>query len=96
MSKLLSMQNISKKLDLYPSTTHRILDTLKHWGYVEQEPDNQEYQLGLKVLELGMAKLHQMNLVREAAPYLKELVNQCNETAHLGVLEEGDDSSLTK
>jgi len=96
MSKLLSMQNISKKLDLYPSTTHRILDTLKHWGYVEQEPDNQEYQLGLKVLELGMAKLHQMNLVREAAPYLKELVNQCNETAHLGVLEEGDVLYLAK
>ena len=96
MSKLLSMQNISKKLDLYPSTTHRILDTLKHWGYVEQEPDNQEYQLGLKVLELGMAKLQQIDLVREATPYLKELVNQCNETAHLGVLEEGDVLYLAK
>ena len=90
------MQNISKKLDLYPSTTHRILDTLKHWGYVEQEPDNQEYQLGLKVLELGMAKLQQIDLVREATPYLKELVNQCNETAHLGVLEEGDVLYLAK
>jgi len=36
-----------------------------------------------------MAKLHQMDLAREATPYLKELVNQCNETVHLGVLEEG-------
>jgi DNA-binding IclR family transcriptional regulator len=57
---------------------------------VEQEPDNQEYQPGLKVLELGMAKLQQIDLVREATPYLKELVNQGNETVHLGVLEEGD------
>jgi DNA-binding IclR family transcriptional regulator len=64
----MNMTEISKKLDLYPSTTHRILDTLKHWGYVEQEPDNQEYQLGLKVLELGMAKLQQIDLVREATP----------------------------
>ena len=31
----MNMTEISKKLDLYPSTTHRILDTLKHWGYVE-------------------------------------------------------------
>jgi len=52
----MSMTEISEKLGLYPSTTHRILDTLKHWGYVEQEPNNQRYQLGLKVIELGMAK----------------------------------------
>jgi len=37
-----------------------------------------------------MAKLQQIDLVREATPYLKELVNQGNETAHLGVLEEVD------
>jgi len=92
----MNMTEISEKLGLYPSTTHRILDTLKHWGYVEQEPNNQRYQLGLKVIELGMAKLHQMDLAREATPYLKELVNQCNETVHLGVLEEGEVLYLAK
>jgi DNA-binding IclR family transcriptional regulator len=50
----------------------------------------------LKLLELGMAKLHQMDLVREVAPYLKDLVNQCNETVHLGVLEEGEVLYLAK
>ena len=92
----MSMTEISEKLGLYPSTTHRILDTLKHWGYVEQEPNNQRYQLGLKVIELGMAKLHQMDLAREATPYLKELVKQCNETVHLGVLEEEEVLYLAK
>ena len=92
----MTMTEISEKLGLYPSTTHRILDTLRHWGYVEQEPNNQRYQLGLKVIELGMAKLQQMDLAREATPYLKELVNQCNETVHLGVLEEGEVLYLAK
>jgi len=92
----MNMTEISKKLGLYPSTIHRILDTLKHWGYVEQEPNTQKYQLGLKALELGMAKLHQMDLAREATPYLKELVNQCNETVHLGVLEKGEVLYLAK
>jgi DNA-binding IclR family transcriptional regulator len=87
---------ISEKLGLYPSTTHRILDTLKHWGYVEQDPKTQKYRLGLKLLALGMAKLHQMDLVKEATSYLKELVNQCNETIHLGVLEEGEVLYLAK
>ena len=92
----MNMIEISEKLGFYPSTIHRILDTLKHWGYVEQDSHTQKYQLGLKALELGMAKLHQMDLVREATPYLKELVNQCNETVHLGVLEEGEVLYLAK
>jgi len=92
----MNMTEISEKLGLYPSTTHRILDTLKHWGYVEQDPHTQKYQLGLKALELGMAKLHQMNLAREATPYLKELVNQFNETVHLGILEEEEVLYLLK
>jgi len=92
----MNMIELSEKLGFYPSTIHRILDTLKHWGYVEQDSHTQKYQLGLKALELGMAKLHQMDLVREATPYLKELVNQCNETVHLGVLEEGEVLYLAK
>jgi len=92
----MNMTELSEKLGFYPSTIHRILDTLKHWGYVEQDPHTQKYQLGLKALELGMAKLHQMDMVREATPYLKELVNQCNETVHLGVLEAGEVLYLAK
>jgi len=84
----MNMTELSEKLELYPSTIHRILDTLKNWGYVEQDLHTQKYQLGLKALELGMAKLHQMDLVRDAA--------QCNETVHLGVLEEGEVIYLAK
>ena len=90
------MTEITEKLGLYPSTIHRILDTLKHRGYVEQDPKSQKYRLGLKLLELGMAKLHQMDLVKEAIPYLKELVKLCNETVHLGVLEGGEVLYLAK
>ena len=59
----MNMTELSKKLGFYPSTIHRILDTLKHWGYVEQDSHTQKYQLGLKALELGMAKLHQMDFL---------------------------------
>lgn len=36
------MTEISEKLELYPNTIHRILDTLKHWGYVEQDFNTQK------------------------------------------------------
>ena len=92
----LSIAELSKRLCIYPSTIHRILDTLRYWRYVEQDSHTQKYQLGLKVLELGMAKLQGMELVKEAASYLKELQNQLNETVHLAILEEGEVLYLDK
>jgi len=92
----MSMSEISEKLKYYPSTVHRILDTLKYGGYVEQNPVTQKYQLGLKLLELGMAKLHQIDLVSEAKPYLRELAKKCNETVHLGILEDTNVLYLAK
>ena len=86
----MSIMEISKKLGIYPSTIHRILDTLKYRGYVEQNSDNQKYLLGLKLVELGMSRYHQINLVKEASPFLKELVDECNETVHLGILDHKD------
>ena len=92
----MNITEISKSLGFYPSTTHRILDTFKHWGYVEQDVHTQKYQLGLKALELGMVKLNRMDIVNEAIPYLKELVKRCNETVHLGALQEGEVVYLAK
>jgi len=92
----MSMSEISEKLKYYPSTVHRILDTLKYGGYVEQNQTTQKYQLGLKLLELGMGKLHQIDLVSEAKPFLRELAKKCNETVHLGILEENNVLYLAK
>lgn len=92
----LSIADLSERLGIYPSTIHRILDTLRYWGYVEQDSDTQRYQLGLKVLELAMTKLQGMELVKEAASYLKELQNQSSETVHLAILEEGEVLYLDK
>ena len=95
-SSSMSIMEISKKLKIYPSTIHRVLNTLKYRGYVEQNPADQKYRLGLKLVELGMARYHQIDLVKEAHPFLKELVNKCNETVHLGVLEEEEVLYLAK
>jgi len=84
----MSMSEISEKLKYYPSTVHRILDTLKYGGYVEQNQNTQKYQLGLKLIELGMAKINQIDLVKEARPFLRELAKNCNETVHLAILED--------
>jgi len=92
----MSMSKISEKLKYYPSTVHRILDTLKYGGYVEQNQNTQKYQLGLKLIELGMAKINQIDLIKESRPFLRELAKNCNETVHLAILEDTNVLYLAK
>ena len=89
-SCFLSIKELSKKLGIYPSTIHRILDNLVYWEYIERDPITKKYTLGLKSVKLGMAKLNSISIVKEASPYLTELVNKCNETVHLGVIRNGE------
>jgi len=89
-NKSVTIYELSETLNLYPSTIHRILDTLHYLGYIEKRLDSDEYQLGLKAIELGLSKLHQINLIKEANPCLEALSKEMNENIYLGVLFEGE------
>ena len=86
----ITIHELSETLNLYPSTIHRILDTLHYLGYIEKRLDSDEYQLGLKAIELGLSKLNQINLIKEANPFLEALSKETNENIYLGVLFEGE------
>lgn len=85
-----SIHELSEVLNIYPSSIHRILDTLNHLGYIEKKLDSDEYQIGIKAIELGMAKLNQVDLIKDATPYLEGLSKEFNENVYLGVLFEGE------
>jgi len=92
----LSILEISRELGMSLSTVHRILDTLRFWGYVEQSALTQNYSLGFKLVELGMAKLRQVDWLKESAPLVKKLRDLTQETVHLSVLAEGEVLCLMK
>ncbi len=83
----LTVTELSEKVNLKISTVHRLLTTLSHRGYVEQESESSKYRLGLKILEIGNAALSFSDIRKVARPYLEELVDKCNETANLAVLD---------
>jgi len=91
-----SILEISQKLDMSTSTIHRILDTLKFWGYVEQDPQTQAYGLGFRLVELGTAKLRQIDWLKESASLVKELRDLTQETVHLSILTDGEVLCLMK
>jgi len=87
---------LSRASGLRPSKIHRLLDTLRFEGWVEQDPATRKYSLGVSVLELADSKLKATDLVRTAEPFLRRLVEACGETAHLAVLSNGQVLYLDK
>jgi len=84
----LTITELSEILKTYPSTIHRILETLKYRGYIVQDPVSKKYFLGLKLAELGKYKMDKLDLLKIAYPFLKEIVDQFNENAYLGVYSD--------
>lgn len=68
-------------------TTHRLLNTLVHLGYVEQNPETRLYELGLRFMHLRGALIRRLNLAEQAMPQMKALMRRVNETVHLAVLD---------
>ena len=78
---------LSKELNLPKSTIHQILSTLKSARFIEQNPEDKKYHLGLRIFELGNIVQSQLQLRKIAYPYLYSLSKKTNETSYLVVLE---------
>ncbi|TDX59130.1 IclR family transcriptional regulator [Orenia marismortui] len=86
----ISLSQISEKANLNISTVHRLLHTLMHRGFVGQEKDSGKYKLGLRIFEIASALESSLDLKAVVRPYLREIVDECNETANLTILDGGD------
>jgi DNA-binding IclR family transcriptional regulator len=92
----IGVSDIARLLHLNKSTAFGLLSTLERRGYVEQNPDNGRYRLGLKTIELGQQKLSAFNVSQIAHPILKTLVDKVGETAHLAIYDRGEVSTSTR
>lgn len=84
----LTITELSEILKTYSSTIHRILETLKYRGYIEQDPVLKKYYLGLKIVELGKHKTNKLDLAKISYRFLKEIVDQFDENAYLSVYSD--------
>lgn len=86
----LGITDISEQLGLYKSNVHNIVDTFVKAGYLEQNPENEKYRLGVKILELGNVISSNMNIRKLMLPYMQELADYANETVYLGMPSESE------
>jgi IclR family transcriptional regulator, KDG regulon repressor len=85
LSQMASLNKMSK------ATVYRLLSNLEQRGYVVRSPINRKYRLGVRVFELGSYFQSQLEVRRMGLHFLREMVEQSNESAFL-CIQEGDEA----
>ena len=83
----LKITDISKLMGLSKSTLHSLLKTLQLHGYIDQNPENGKYRLGMKLVERGHFVVGSMDIRQKAKGWLTELSRRTGQTTHLGILD---------
>ncbi len=83
----LGVTELSKRVDLHKSTTHRLLATLARRNYVERT-ESGAYKIGLKLIEAVSCYINSLELQTEARPYIIGITSHLGLTSYLGVLED--------
>ncbi|GAK05537.1 transcriptional regulator, IclR family [Geomicrobium sp. JCM 19037] len=92
----LKLTDISKRLNLGKSTVSRMMATLQQEGFIEKNPDNQRFRLGLSILSLASVCTSTYDIHQEAGPVLHELTERTQETSHLAILDQHEVIYLQK
>ncbi len=85
----LSLQDLAVRTGYVKSSVHRILQSLRRHGYVEQDESRAKYRLGMQFLLLASGFVSRIELVKLGRPYLDELVERFDENAYLAELRGG-------
>ncbi|WP_438348072.1 IclR family transcriptional regulator [Paenibacillus sp. FA6] len=83
----LSLTEISERLNLNMSTVYGLINTLCAYSYIDKNPNNGKYRLGLEFLLKANLVSNSLDLKEIGHPYLTELTKKYHETSHLYVYQ---------
>jgi DNA-binding IclR family transcriptional regulator len=90
----LTLAQIVRRTGLPRSSAHRMLERLVQLRWLRRS--GRDYELGMRLVELGSLAVHQDRLVRAATPLLGELHRATGLVVHLAVLDGPDVVYLEK
>ena len=90
----LTLAQIVRRTGLPRSSAHRMLERLVQLRWLRRS--GRDYELGMRLVELGSLAVHQDRLVRAAKPLLGELHRATGLVVHLAVLDGADVVYLEK
>jgi DNA-binding IclR family transcriptional regulator len=83
------VSEVAQATGLHKATTHRIMMTLLNYEFLERAADGEKFRLGLRMVELGLGALRDLDLRRIAFPYMQQLVERFDESCDLCVFDRG-------
>ena len=79
---------LSNALGLHKNNVFRLLATLSSCGYIEQNPQTENYRLGIGIFNLGQKFIHKLGILKLARPFMEKITSEINESAYIGILRE--------
>ncbi|WP_026573594.1 IclR family transcriptional regulator [Bacillus sp. UNC438CL73TsuS30] len=80
--KWFSITDLSKECELPVSTMHRILQSMKKHGLIQQDPALKLYSLGTKWLEYGLQMYDTFDFVGQIRPEMEKLMLEVEESVY--------------
>lgn len=85
----IGLVDLARLAGLHKSTVYRLASVLVREGFLARDEDSEKFRLGIATLELGSTYISNLTLRQEALPVLQRLMEETNETVHLGVIDQG-------
>jgi IclR family transcriptional regulator, KDG regulon repressor len=83
------LTELANALSMTKPNVYRLLGTLSHLGYVQQDAETSLYRPTLKVWEMGATLVGRVDLVSAAAPCIRRLSEAARESTQLAVFDQG-------
>ncbi len=81
----IGVSDLARQTGLSKSTVHLSLQTMRQFGFVEQEDGSDRYLLGLQAAQLGAQALDVSPVVSWVAPGMRRLAERSGEAVSLGI-----------
>lgn len=83
-----TVSELAAQLEMPKSSVYRLLVTLRRSDWVAFDPQSELYRLGIGLLEVSAAVLDRLDLRELARPHLLAILEECDESVHLGLLND--------
>ncbi|QND50493.1 IclR family transcriptional regulator (plasmid) [Phyllobacterium sp. 628] len=85
-----SLSDLAERTGMAPSTVHRLLTSLANHGMLAHDQETGNWTIGVRSFEIGNAFLRYRKLGAISRPFLKQLMDECGETANIAIEDDGD------
>lgn len=81
------LAELAEEARLLRSDAHRILSSLRTFGYIDQDTETKKYRLGLELLKLGHFVYQNLEVREVAKPLMRTLSEDAAATSNLAILD---------